>query len=106
MKIAQLGAVILALSLVVNVHAQNVGIGTGSPASKLTIIGNLAVGTDYNVAAPTNGALIEGTVGLGLTTPQVPLHVNGQYTWRGQAFRANSSPERRTKTESKSTPVG
>jgi hypothetical protein len=81
MKIAQLGVfgIVLALSLAVDVQAQNVGIGTSSPASKLTVNGSLAVGADYTTtAAPSNGALIEGNTGIGLTAPQVPLHVDGR----------------------------
>jgi len=80
MKIAQTeaGVIVLALFLAVNVHAQNVGIGFSNPASKLTVNGNLAIGTDYNTAAPVNGALIEGNTGIGLTAPQVPLHVDGE----------------------------
>lgn len=80
MKIVKtgVGAVLLALSLAVDVHAQNVGIGFSNPASKLTVNGNLAIGADYNTAAPTNGALIEGNTGIGLTAPQVPLHVDGE----------------------------
>jgi hypothetical protein len=79
MKIGQLavGGIVSALLLAVEVHAQNVGIGFASPKSQLTVNGNFALGTDYNTAAPTNGALIEGDVGVGLTTPQVPLHVDG-----------------------------
>jgi Chaperone of endosialidase len=49
------------------VNAQNVGIGVTNPASKLTVNGNLAVG--YNAAAPSNGAIIEGTVGIGTNNP-------------------------------------
>jgi hypothetical protein len=30
--------------------------------------GNLAIGANYNVVAPTNGALIQGSVGIGTTT--------------------------------------
>ena len=80
MKIAQAaaGVIVLALFLGVNVHAQNVGIGFSNPASKLTVNGNLAIGADYNTAAPANGALIEGNTGIGLTAPQVPLHVHGE----------------------------
>jgi hypothetical protein len=57
MKIAQAeaGATVLALFLAVNVHAQNVGIGFSNPASKLAVNGNLAIGADYNTAAPSGG---------------------------------------------------
>jgi hypothetical protein len=55
--------------------AQNVGIGFSNPASKLTVNGNFAVGADYNAAAPTNGAIIEGNVGIGTSSPLYPLHV-------------------------------
>lgn len=80
MKIAQAaaGVMVLALSLAINVHAQNVGIGFSNPASKLTVNGNLAIGADYNTPVPANGALIEGNTGIGLTAPQVPLHVDGE----------------------------
>ena len=71
MKIVQtgVGAVALALSFAGSVHAQNVGIGFSNPQSKLAVNGNFAVGADYNVAAPTNGAIIEGTLGIGTSAP-------------------------------------
>jgi hypothetical protein len=34
------------------VEAQNVGIGVSTPLSKLTVNGSLAIGADYNAAAP------------------------------------------------------
>jgi hypothetical protein len=79
MKLAQagVGAIVLALFSAVDVRAQNVGIGVSNPQSKLTVNGNLAIGADYNVAAPTNGALIEGNTGIGVTAPQARLHVDG-----------------------------
>jgi hypothetical protein len=57
--------------------AQNVGIGFSNPQSKLTVNGNLAVGADYNAVAPTNGAILEGTVGIGTASPDpnVKLHL-------------------------------
>lgn len=63
-------------------HAQNVGIGTATPVSKLDVNGNLVVGTTYSgtSAAPLNGAIIEGDVGVGTATPTAKLDVEG--TWK------------------------
>jgi len=89
-RTVELGAIGLALLLTVNVHGQNVGIGFSNPLAKLTVNGNLAVGADYNTAAPANGALFEGYVGIGTTSPVAPLDVNigsgiltlnGAFTW-------------------------
>ncbi|ANF52889.1 hypothetical protein A0O34_21235 [Chryseobacterium glaciei] len=60
------------------VYAQsgNVGIGTPSPANKLTVNGNTSVGSTYTgVTAPVNGAIIEGNTGIGTSTPLNALHV-------------------------------
>jgi hypothetical protein len=64
-----------AFGLASTAFCQNVGIGFSNPQSKLTVNGNIAVGTDYNAAAPTNGAIIEGAVGIGTTAPLQMLHV-------------------------------
>ena len=72
------GGIVLALSLTIDVQAQNVGIGFSSPQSKLTVNGNLAVGADYNLVAPTNGAILEGNVGIGTSSPVFKEAVIGQ----------------------------
>lgn len=61
------GGLVSVLFLAIDGHAQNVGIGYSSPQSKLTVNGNLAVGTNYNGAAPANGAGIEGPLFVGGT---------------------------------------
>ena len=57
----------------------NIGIGdfyTTTINSKMSIKGNLSIGSSYSLtAAPTNGAIIEGLVGIGVSSPSVALHV-------------------------------
>ncbi len=56
----------------------NVGIGTISPVSKLSVSGGSAIGTAYNATAVSDGNLIvSGNVGIGTTTPAVKLEVVG-----------------------------
>jgi hypothetical protein len=59
------------------INAQGLGIGTATPVSKLDVNGNLTVGSTYagTNAAPANGALIQGNVGIGITAPNGRLHV-------------------------------
>ncbi|SEJ38196.1 Chaperone of endosialidase [Dyadobacter sp. SG02] len=48
----------------------NVGIGTSTPGSKLSVNGNAAIGQNFsNSAAPANGAAVEGQFSVGTTTP-------------------------------------
>lgn len=50
----------------VDAAKNSVGIGTITPGSKLSIIGNFALGTNYaGLSAPSNGAIIEGALGIG-----------------------------------------
>jgi hypothetical protein len=47
-----------------------VGIGTSTPASTLAVAGNGSVGSGYaTTAAPTDGLIVEGNVGIGTTSP-------------------------------------
>lgn len=52
-----------------------VGIGTTNPTNKLSVIGGASIGSSYNVSAPANGLIVQGTVGIGLTNPTQKLHV-------------------------------
>jgi len=51
---------------VLNAQTRNVGINTPTPANTLTVNGNQSVGSGYTgIAAPANGAIIEGSTGIG-----------------------------------------
>jgi len=72
------------LGLGLSLRAQNVGIGTTTPASRLSVHGNLSVGNSYTgIAAPTDGAIIEGNTGIGTSAPAHRLHVVGDVRFVG-----------------------
>jgi hypothetical protein len=55
-----------------------VGINEMSPGSLLAVSGSATIGAAYaSTAAPSNGLLIEGNLGIGTTSPDYPLHVIG-----------------------------
>ena len=70
--------------------AQNVGIGTTTPRSKLSVNGTTASGgmaigdatytSTTGAIAPLNGAMIQGRVGIGATHPLMRLHLEGDGT--------------------------
>jgi hypothetical protein len=65
------------------VRNNKVGVGTVNPINKLSVIGAASIGdSTYNVSAPTNGLIVQGDVGIGITTPTSQsnyrfLQVNG-----------------------------
>ena len=54
----------------------NVGMGTVSPASKLHVAGNVSIGSGYNVSTPTNGLIVQGKVGIGISSPHPSYSLN------------------------------
>ncbi len=55
----------------------NVGIGTTNPLNKLTLDGNMSIGTAYvGFAAPSNGLLVEGRAGFGASNPNSNFQVD------------------------------
>jgi hypothetical protein len=79
------------------------GVGTTNPANKLSVIGNASIGsTTYNISAPANGLIVEGTVGIGTTNPAQKLHVvgdiglykNGSDSILGYLYLANTANNR------------
>ncbi|HEV7858136.1 MAG TPA: hypothetical protein VGO91_05860, partial [Pyrinomonadaceae bacterium] len=67
----------------------NVGVGfndfnAGGPASKLSVAGSLSVGEAYKTnAAPADGMIVQGNVGIGTSAPTQRLEVNGNIKLSG-----------------------
>ena len=49
-------------------NSSNLGLGTTTIGSKLQVNGNAAIGYSASTAAPTNGLLVNGNVGIGTST--------------------------------------
>ena len=66
------------------VSAQNVGIGQPNPGSKLSIAGNVSIGSTFSgLSAPANGLIVEGRVGIGTANPAYKLDVYTGVDWGG-----------------------
>lgn len=61
------------LAAILGNYGPAIGIGTSTPNSFLTVAGNISIGADYGNAAPANGAIIEGYLGIGTSTPSAPF---------------------------------
>src|SRR3989344_5839160 len=77
----------------INPLAGNLSIGSATTAgSKLGVNGNLSVGSGYfNAAAPADGAIIQGNVGIGTTGPLYTLDVKASGTGVIARFNSDNS---------------
>ena len=70
----------------------HVGIDTINPKSNFDVAGSLSLGSyGGNVAAPSNGMIVSGNVGVGTTTPYSRLEVWGPDTASTSAFAVVNS---------------
>ena len=73
-------------------NAQNVGIGETAPANKLSVKGSISIGSGYSTtAAPSDGAIIQGNVGIGTASPSATLHIISPNT-TGSTVQLRLSP--------------
>lgn len=84
----------------VQMMAGNLGIGTNDATQRLSIVGNVGIGTVKNgdffltTAPPNGGMIIEGNVGIGTITPGVVLDIVGTMRMNGTgagSFRIQAS---------------
>jgi len=80
-----------------------VGIGLATAIHKLDVAGNMTIGPTFNssVTVPLNGLLVEGGVGIGTTSPDQMLTVNGGASKPGGGSWLVFSDERLKKIKGK-----
>jgi hypothetical protein len=66
--------------LLLNPNGGNVSVGALTSNNKLHVNGSVSIGSNYNTAATTNGLIVEGNVGVGITAPTAKLDVTGSNT--------------------------
>ena len=64
-------------AMTIHSRTGHVGIGTHEPVNILDVGGGISIGSTYagSSSAPSDGAIIEGNVGIGTATPSKKLHV-------------------------------
>ena len=69
-----------------------IGMKTINPQSLLSVSGNMAIGSSYAgiFAASTDGLIVEGNTGMGITIATEQLHVDGNIRYSG-ALKPNNS---------------
>ena len=55
-------------------------IGATTANNTLSVLGSASIGSSYNVAGPTNGLIVQGNIGIGITSPSnTKLHIVGDW---------------------------
>lgn len=63
-------------SITLGIAQNKVGVNITTPGSMLSVKGNVSIGANYaSTAAPANGLLVEGNVGIGTVAPTAGLHL-------------------------------
>ena len=80
-------------SFIVN-SSGNVGLGTTTPASFMSVAGGVGIGTGFNssyitTAAPAGGLIVQSNVGIGSLAPGQSLDVHGTVRAIGQLVNGN-----------------
>jgi hypothetical protein len=79
----------------INDQGNNVSIGTNNNGSPLTINGATSIGSAFStLAAPTNGLIVQGTTGIGTSSPfaKLSIHANNGDTNRVLFAVGSSTP--------------
>ncbi|MFA4936855.1 MAG: hypothetical protein WC575_00980, partial [Patescibacteria group bacterium] len=68
-----------------------VGIGTSAPVNLLTVSGRASIGSSYtSIAAPANGLIVQGNMGVGDSTPDAQFEVESAVTTAGNFLVTNT----------------
>jgi hypothetical protein len=72
------------------ISGNKIGLGYANPVNKLSISGSVSIGASYNVAAPSNGLIVQGNVGIATNNPGYTLEVNGTQRVVGNFYLFNT----------------
>ena len=76
------------------IQGGSVGIGMLNPGSKLSVSGGVSIGADYaTIAAPADGMIIQGNVGIGTTNPWATASSTAPLWVHGGPTQANGDPQ-------------
>ena len=72
--------------LTLKITTFNIGIGTTNAASKLTVKGNVGIGTYDSTAAPANGLIVSGSTGIATSSSSYTGNIGGDINISNTAF--------------------